>query len=329
MAASAAERPWQREYAGPLELTITLEDTSKRAALFGAGDRHLRLIKGTLGVQVSARESAIRLSGPTRAVGQAATVLEQMQRLLRDRQELNEDVVAEAIAQATRVDDPRIYNGEAIEVYAHQPVAPKTAGQKAYVEAIRQNDLVFCVGPAGTGKTYLAVAMAVSMLKRGIIQRIILVRPAVEAGEKLGYLPGDMQAKVNPYLRPLFDAMADMMSFEQIKRLIAGDVIEVAPLAFMRGRTLNNSAIVLDEAQNTTCAQMLMFLTRLGHHSKMIVTGDDSQVDLERPESSGLIDAMRRLGGLEGIAFIRLDRLDIVRHRLVQNIVNAYGNGKV
>ncbi|HSW45494.1 MAG TPA: PhoH family protein [Phycisphaerae bacterium] len=311
-----------------MELTITLDDLGKRAVLFGLGDRHLRLIKGSLGVQIAARESSIKLSGSTRAVGQAATVLEQMQHLLRDRDDLHEDQVAEAIARVTRVDDPGVFNDDAIEVYSHHPVSPKTAGQKAYVQAIRQHDLVFCLGPAGTGKTYLAVAMAVSMLKAGAIQRVILVRPAVEAGEKLGFLPGDMQAKVNPYLRPLFDAMADMMSFEQTRRLMTNDVIEVAPLAFMRGRTLNSSAIILDEAQNTTCAQMLMFLTRLGHYSKMIVTGDDSQVDLERPEASGLIDALRRLSGIGGVAFIRLDQLDIVRHRLVQNIVNAYANGK-
>ncbi len=311
-----------------MELTITLEDAGKRAALFGSGDRHLRLIRGALGVQIAARESSIRLSGNTRAVGQAATVLEHMQRLLRDREELGDEQVTEAIARATRVDEAGAYNGDAIEVYAPTPVGPKTAGQKAYVQAIRQHDLVFCLGPAGTGKTYLAVALAVSMLKVGSIQRIILVRPAVEAGEKLGFLPGDMQAKVNPYLRPLFDAMADMMTFDQIKRLMSNDMIEVAPLAFMRGRTLNSSAIILDEAQNTTCSQMLMFLTRMGHRSKMIVTGDDSQVDLDHPESSGLTDALRRLGGLDGIGFVRLDKLDIVRHRLVQDIVNAYANGK-
>ena len=311
-----------------MELTITLEDTGKRAALFGSGDRHLRLIKGTLGVQIAARQSSIKLSGSTRAVGQAASVLEQLQRWLRDREELADEQVAEAIARVTRIDDARAFDSDAIEVYSHHPIAPKTAGQKAYVQAIRQHDLIFCVGPAGTGKTYLAVAMAIPMLKHSTIQRIILVRPAVEAGEKLGFLPGDMQAKVNPYLRPLFDAMADMASFDQIKRLMANDVIEVAPLAFMRGRTLNSSAIILDEAQNATCAQMLMFLTRMGHYSKMIATGDDSQVDLDRPEGSGLIDALRRLSGLDGIAFIRLDRLDIVRHRLVQNIVNAYSNVK-
>jgi phosphate starvation-inducible PhoH-like protein len=190
---------------------------------------------------------------------------------------------------------------------------------------MEEHDLCFCLGPAGTGKTYLAVAIALSMLKAGRIKRIILARPAVEAGEKLGYLPGDLQAKVNPYLRPLFDAMHDMMEFEQIKQFMVNDVIEVLPLAFMRGRTLNNSAIILDEAQNATPQQMLMFLTRLGHHSKMIVTGDDSQSDLDKSARSGLVDAVQRLRDIEGIAVVRLSRADIVRHRLVTRIVHAYG----
>jgi phosphate starvation-inducible PhoH-like protein len=186
------------------------------------------------------------------------------------------------------------------------------------------NDLTFCVGPAGTGKTYLAVACAASLLKRGQARRIVLARPAVEAGERLGFLPGDLQAKVNPYLRPLFDALHDMMDFEQVKRFMVNDVIEVIPLAFMRGRTLNDSVIILDEAQNTTAAQMLMFLTRLGHDSKMIVTGDASQVDLPDGTRSGLVDAIDKLRGIKGIGLVELEKSDIVRHRLVQNIVNAY-----
>jgi phosphate starvation-inducible PhoH-like protein len=310
-----------------LELTITLDNAGRRGTLFGAGDRHLRLIRGAFGVQISARDSAIRLSGAARGVGQAASVLEELQRLLREKDELTDTEVAEAINYVAQLTDAEQADDAVIDVYTRTSVIrPQTDGQQGYVEAIRKNDLVFCVGPAGTGKTYLAVAMAVSMLKAGTAKRLILVRPAVEAGEKLGFLPGDMQAKVNPYLRPLFDAMHDMMSFDQIKRLITNDVIEVAPLAFMRGRTLNNSVIILDEAQNTTTSQMLMFLTRLGFHSKMIITGDDSQIDLDRPESSGMIDALSRLRTIHGIAIVRLARQDIVRHQLVQEIVDAYAN---
>ncbi|GMV97287.1 MAG: PhoH-like protein [Phycisphaerae bacterium] len=313
-----------------MELTITLEDSNKRGSLFGSGDRHLRLIRGALGVQIAARDSIIRLSGNPQAVSQAAATLEELQRILRQSDELTDDQVTDAITKAGRM---TAGNGGGpdgvIDTYSrHVIVRPRTPGQASYIQAVRNNDLVFCVGPAGSGKTYLAVAMAVAMLKSGQIQRIVLVRPAVEAGEKLGFLPGDMQAKVNPYLRPLFDAMHDMMTYDQIKRFIANDVIEVAPLAFMRGRTLNNSAVILDEAQNTTVSQMMMFLTRLGNNSKMIVTGDDSQVDLEKPESSGMIDALKRLGDVEGIGIIRLSQGDIVRHRLVQDIVTAYGDGR-
>src|SRR6185295_18293128 len=205
-------------------------------------------------------------------------------------------------------------------------IKPKTSGQERYTEAMLKHDLTFCVGPAGTGKTYLAVAVAASILKRGAAKRIVLARPAVEAGEKLGYLPGDLQAKVNPYLRPLFDAMHDMMDFDHFRRLMANDVIEVIPLAFMRGRTLNHAAIILDEAQNTTVQQMLMFLTRMGEGSKTIVTGDDSQVDLLGHQKSGLYDAVQRLSRISQIAIVRLTQLDIVRHKLVTHIVEAYGS---
>lgn len=323
-----AARLAKQESQGKLELTITLEDAGKRAALFGSADRHLRLIRGALGVQISARESSLKVSGNARAVGQAATVIEDLQRKLRDHDYLTDEQVTETITSAAQQSDSKTGGSDAIEVYTRTAnIQPRSPGQREYFEAMQRNDLVFCVGPAGSGKTYLAVAMAVAMLKGGAIHRIVLVRPAVEAGEKLGFLPGDMQAKVNPYLRPLFDAMYDMMPYEQVARFLTNDVVEIAPLAFMRGRTLNNAAIILDEAQNTTTSQMLMFLTRLGHSSKMIVTGDDSQIDLDRPETSGMTDALRRLAGVDGIGIIRLTQQDIVRHRLVQDIVTAYANG--
>jgi phosphate starvation-inducible PhoH-like protein len=217
--------------------------------------------------------------------------------------------------------------GDQLDVYAGgRPVEPRTAGQQKYLEAMQRHDLVFATGPAGTGKTYLAVAAAVHLLKVGRIRRICLVRPAVEAGERLGFLPGDLQQKVNPYLRPLLDALHDMMDFGTIRRFMANDIIEIAPLAFMRGRTLNEGLIILDEAQNTTRGQMKMFLTRLGHQSKMVVVGDTSQIDLEEPADSGLLDAIRRLEGVPGIATIRLRKSDIVRHDLVQRIVDAYSD---
>jgi phosphate starvation-inducible PhoH-like protein len=201
---------------------------------------------------------------------------------------------------------------------------PRTDGQARYVHAMRDNDVVLCVGPAGTGKTYLAVAQAVSMLRHNVIKRIVLVRPAVEAGERLGYLPGDLQAKINPYLRPLFDSLNDMMEPEQVRRYMENDVIEIAPLAYMRGRTLNQACIILDEGQNTTVPQMKMFLTRMGHGSKIIVTGDITQVDLPHTTRSGLVDAVNRLKKIERIGLVFLDATDIVRHPLVQRIVAAY-----
>ncbi|MFH0982539.1 MAG: PhoH family protein [Planctomycetota bacterium] len=307
-----------------LELSIAIPEGSKRQVLFGPADANLRVIRAALNVRISARDSTIKLSGDNSAVAKAAAVLQALQKRLASANHLSHDDVAAALAEASSEERPE---GRGIEVYLHgTSINPKTEGQARYVQAVRAHDLTFCVGPAGTGKTYLAVAMAISMLKQSRIKRIALVRPAVEAGEKLGFLPGDMQAKVNPYLRPLFDAMHDMMSFEQIQRFMQNDVIEVAPLAFMRGRTLNHAAVILDEAQNCTIAQMLMFLTRLGHGSKMIVTGDDSQIDLERGQKSGLIDALERLKDIEDIAILRLERGDIVRHKLVNRVVEAYGS---
>jgi phosphate starvation-inducible PhoH-like protein len=306
-----------------VNLNITLEQPDKKLALFGTADRHLRMIRDTFGIQVMGRDGEIRLTGQAEQVAKAAAVLEQMQRKLRRQDWLSIEEINQAIGRAADQHDGGGADG--IETYSKtHTVRPKTDGQKRYIDAIFSHDLTFCIGPAGTGKTYLAVAAAASLLKNGKARRLVLARPAVEAGEKLGFLPGDLQAKVNPYLRPLFDALHDMMDFEQVKRFMVSDVIEVIPLAFMRGRTLNDSVVILDEAQNTTAAQMLMFLTRLGHDSKMIVTGDISQVDLPSGTRSGLVDATEKLRGIKGIAQIELERGDIVRHRLVQNIVNAY-----
>jgi phosphate starvation-inducible PhoH-like protein len=274
-------------------------------------------------VQLVARDSEIRLSGERDQVAKVVQVLDQMQKKLRRQDWLSVEDVGQAIGKTMEAEQER--TADDIEVFAKgHAIKPKTPGQKNYIDTVLKNDLTFCVGPAGTGKTYLAVAVAASMLKRGQAKRLVLARPAVEAGERLGFLPGDLQAKVNPYLRPLFDALHDMMDFEQVKRFMVSDVIEVIPLAFMRGRTLNDSVIILDEAQNTTVSQMLMFLTRLGHDSKMIVTGDATQLDLPDGTPSGLVDALKKLRGIKGIGIVELDRADIVRHRLVTNIVNAY-----
>ncbi len=306
-----------------MELTIPIEDPSRRGALYGTGDRNLRLIRAAFDVRISARENVVHIGGADEAVRKASCVIEDIQRFLRDHEDVSDEWVQDSIDQAGM--DGKAGSGAPIDVFlSATTITPKGEGQRQYVEAILKHDLTFCLGPAGTGKTFLAVAVSITLLKQHKIKRIVLARPAVEAGEKLGYLPGDLQAKVNPYLRPLFDAMHDMMPFDQIRRFLQNDVIEVIPLAFMRGRTLNHSAIILDEAQNSTVSQMLMFLTRLGHHSRMVVTGDDSQSDLPNSESSGLIDAVRRLETVEGVATVRLTKGDIVRHPLVQDVVERY-----
>jgi phosphate starvation-inducible protein PhoH and related proteins len=315
-----------------LNLNLSIDRDIDPGALLGHADRNLKLLRELLDVHLSARNETLRISGEPAAVSRAAAVIAELQRYLRHHPGVDRDQLV-AIVRRTESEiagDASTSGPDeagAIDVSARgQVIHAKTDGQKRYLHSISQNDLVFCEGPAGTGKTFLAVAMAVSLLRRSIIRRIVLVRPAVEAGEKLGFLPGGIEEKVNPYLRPLLDALSDMMTFEQIRRYMANDIIEVAPLAYMRGRTLNESVIILDEAQNTTPAQMLMFLTRLGERSKMIVTGDPSQVDLERGQESGMIDAHRTLRGIKGIGFVKLDKADIVRHRLVQNIVQAYSD---
>ncbi len=307
-----------------VNLSITLEQPSKKLALFGSADRHLRLIRDAFGIQIVNRDDELRLAGETESISKAAKVLDQLQRKLRKQDWLTTQEVEQVIQLASGV-DPVMGASERIETFTKgQAVRAKTTGQAKYLAAIAENDLTICCGPAGTGKTYLAVAAAANLLKRGQAKRLLLARPAVEAGERLGFLPGDLQAKVNPYLRPLFDALNDMMEAEQVKRFMMNDVIEVIPLAFMRGRTLNESVIILDEAQNTTVSQMLMFLTRLGQGSKMIVTGDVTQIDLPPGTPSGLADALLKLQGIKGIATVELDKADIVRHQLVQDIVLAY-----
>lgn len=286
------------------------------------GDRHLRRIRDALGVRVQARNSVVRILGEPADVAKAAAAIERLQDMLGGQTALDDEAVDDVIGRVEQSEGRTDAN--AIRVFARETVSPKTDGQRAYIEAMLKSDMVFSVGPAGTGKTYLAVAVAVHLLKMGKTKRIALVRPAVEAGERLGFLPGDLQQKVNPYLRPLFDAMHDMMTYDQLKRFMVNDVIEVIPLAYMRGRTLNHAVIILDEAQNTTTQQMLMFLTRLGNYSKMIVTGDDSQVDLDAGQTSGLADAVRRLRGCDGIDILRLGEVDIVRHKLVHEIVRRY-----
>ena len=291
----------------------------------GSHDHYVRLIRKVLGVDVVVRGSVVMVDGPDERVNKAEQVLTELQSRFRTYGRLR-DAEVETVLQAMMGEGEALEAGrEPIRVfYRDRVIAPKSKGQEEYIEAIRGNDIVFCVGPAGTGKTYLAVAMAVSAVRDGLLRKIILVRPAVEAGEKLGFLPGTMQEKVNPYLRPLYDALNDMMEFGQVQKYIERDIIEVVPLAFMRGRTLNESFIILDEAQNTTAMQMKMFLTRLGVKSKAVVTGDATQVDLPSGEVSGLLDAQRLLKDVPGIAFISLKRGDIVRHRLVQEIVDAY-----
>lgn len=310
-----------------MEIRIALESDTQGLELFGPADRHLRLVREATGVTVTARNGSVTVSGDPDDVKAAAEVIDRMQRRLIERGRLNETDVQEMIERVRNAVEPSPMG--ALTVYSHKGVIkPFTKGQLRYIETMLANDLTFCIGPAGTGKTYVAVAMAVAMLKKRQIRKIVLARPAVEAGERLGFLPGDMQAKVNPYLRPLFDSLEDMMEFAQMRKFIETDVIEVIPLAFMRGRTLNEAAIICDEAQNTSPTQMLMFLTRMGRGSKVIITGDVTQVDLERGQVSGMIDAVRTLEGIAGIGFVKLDEADIVRHRLVQNIVNAYEKRK-
>ena len=310
-----------------MEITIQLESAGKQLELFGPADSNLRQVRDALNVRITARQDNLLIAGKAADVNKAAEVLDKMQKHLLRRGTLTTDDVSNLLAEIVAPAEPD--SAEAISVYSHKKVIePSTKRQLRYIQAMLNNDLTFCIGPAGTGKTYLAVAVAVSMLKKKQVRRIILARPAVEAGEKLGFLPGDIQAKVNPYLRPLFDALEDMMEFSQMRKFMDMDIIEIIPLAFMRGRTLNESLIICDEAQNTSPLQMLMVLTRLGRGSKMIITGDITQIDLPLGQRSGMIEAIERLRRIKGIGVVELTQSDIVRHRLVQSIVRAYRNDR-
>ena len=306
---------------------IEIGDVDQRL-LFGQSGSLLRLIESQFDAKIVARGDSINLEGEEKEVKLLEALFTDIITHLRKNKELSERYVLYAISMV-KEDGIGPFNDLQVgsivtSIVTKESIKPRTIGQKNYVEAIEKYDIVFSIGPAGTGKTYLGVAMAVSALKQKMVGRVILVRPAVEAGESLGFLPGDIRAKVDPYLRPVYDALHDMLSAEKIRKLMEMGVIEIVPLAFMRGRTLNNSFVLLDEAQNTTVAQMKMFLTRLGVNSKAVITGDITQIDLEDKKASGLVQIQKILESMEGIEFIYLTEKDVVRHPLVQEIIKAY-----
>ena len=319
-----------------MELAIELASQEEALFIFGAGDAHLRQIRDGLEIQVAARNGVIRIEGDEGLVRRAEQLLKDMAELYRAGDSLP-DLYVESRLTRIKADDER-ERGEPEESGSpsakQRKLTPqeratvrslaRSKGQEGYIEAIIRNELVFCIGPAGTGKTYLAVRLAVDGLRSGDYQKLILCRPAVEAGEKLGFLPGDFQAKVNPYLQPLYDALNDVLGMEQVKRYIEREIIEIIPLAYMRGRTLNNAFIILDEGQNTTASQMKMFLTRLGIGSKVVANGDVTQFDLPEEQLSGLVHAAPLMKDIHGVAWVQLEKMDHVRHPLVKKIVEAY-----
>ncbi|MFS0635835.1 PhoH family protein [Mesobacillus foraminis] len=308
-------------------MEIQLANPDEAIALFGNSDTNLKVVEKEFGVSIVTRGETVSLSGAPEKIDMARAVLENLLSIVRKGITISQrDVVyAVQLAEKGTLEYFRdLYEEEIAKNSKGKSVRVKTLGQRYYIDAIKNHDLVFGVGPAGTGKTYLAVVMAVNALKNGNVTKIILTRPAVEAGESLGFLPGDLKEKVDPYLRPLYDALNDILGAEHTQRLIERGTIEIAPLAYMRGRTLDDAFVILDEAQNTTQAQMKMFLTRLGFGSKMVITGDSSQVDLPRGVRSGLIVAEEILDGVSGISFIHLEQSDVVRHPLVARIIHAY-----
>jgi len=313
------------ENTGPLQLAFPDPDLASR--LFGENNSHLRRVADATGVIITARGTTAFVRGEEIPVRLAGNVLNQLYGLLQDGYPVypsDVDYAVTVLSGNDRISLKDIFLDTVFITAKKSAITPKSLAQKNYVDAIRQHDIVFGIGPAGTGKTYLAMAMAVSALSKGLVTRIILTRPAVEAGEALGFLPGDLADKVDPYLRPLYDALHDMMRFEKVSALMQQGVIEVAPLAFMRGRTLNDSFIILDEAQNTTSEQMKMFLTRIGFRSKAVITGDITQIDLPTGKPSGLIESKNILQGIDGIEFAYFSKRDVVRHKLVQEIIRAY-----
>jgi phosphate starvation-inducible protein PhoH and related proteins len=306
---------------------VTFTDVELSRQLFGEHNSNLQRVAQSLNLQIQARGNTVHLQGDEITVNLARNLLTQLYGLLKERYPVYPNDIDYAIRLLSADDRTMLKDIFLDTVYItakKMAITPKSRAQKAYIDAIRQHDIVFGIGPAGTGKTYLAMAMAVSALTKGTVDRIILTRPAVEAGEALGFLPGDLAEKVNPYLRPLYDALHDMMRFEKVAALMQQGAIEVAPIAFMRGRTLNDSFIILDEAQNTTSEQMKMFLTRIGFSSKAVITGDITQIDLPPQKASGLIEAKQILADIEGIKIVLFSQRDVVRHRLVQSIIQAY-----
>ena len=308
-------------------MTLSVQITRGIESLFGTRDENIRVLESGLSIRTRLLNDCLELDGEEPAVIRAASILEDYVALVKEGHQFkNGDLNSylRVVAEDADVTLRALVHSGRQRNFGKKTLAPKTINQRRYLEAIERNDLTFGIGPAGTGKTYLAVAMAVSALISKVVARIILTRPAVEAGERLGFLPGTLQEKVDPYLRPLYDALYDMLEADRVEKLLERNVIEVAPIAFMRGRTLNDSFIILDEAQNSTAEQMKMVLTRQGFNSKMVVNGDITQIDLPNGRRSGLTDAVEVLRGIEGISFVQFDEKDVVRHSLVQRIVKAY-----
>ena len=307
--------------------TVNFSDIGLALQLFGEHNGNLKKIAATLDVNINARGNTVFIQGDTIAAKLAKNILQQLYGLLKENFPIHPNDVDYAVNVLSRDDRANLKDIFLDTIYVRSKksiITPKNPAQKEYIDAIRTYDIVFGIGPAGTGKTYLAMAMAVESLSKGRVSRIILTRPAVEAGEALGFLPGDLAEKVDPYLRPLYDALHDMMRYEKVTSLMHQGVIEVAPIAFMRGRTLNDSFIILDEAQNTTSEQMKMFLTRIGFNSKAVITGDITQIDLPVEKPSGLVQTKNILQGIDGLKFVFFSKADVVRHRLVQAIIKAY-----